>query len=108
MTKEAEIQENIPEKVIGVNEITDGLSATPSLTAKIDENTFDSEALSDTAHVNSYDVINDWEQLHSKRIKGKLRTVGEYVAKQNLSKKLPTTKEIRVHLGYQMSIAKRF
>ncbi len=57
--------------------------------------------------VNSFDVINEWEQIHHRKIKGKLREVSEYVAKENLCKKMPTNKDIRVQLGISKDYCKK-
>jgi hypothetical protein len=98
MEKESRYDENIPKKVIGVKETTVGLPIASIPTTAIEDVIFETETVkSNTTTLDSHEVINDWEQLNSKRIKGKLRTIGEYVAKQNLSKKYPTTKEIRIH-----------
>ena len=104
MTKGTKTEKNIPKKVIGVkpdNPAAPLLPSSPSLPQDI----IDSK---NSTLTNSFDVINEWEQIHEKKIRGKLRDVCVYVAKQNLSKKkLPTNKEIRVHLGISNEYCKK-
>jgi len=101
MNKETNTENNIPKKVIGVK--SDNHAHLQPSFASIQDI---SESKTPTI-ANSFDVINEWEQIHYKKIRGKLRDVSEYIAKQNLSKKLPTNKEIRVHLGISKEYCKK-
>ena len=102
MNKETKTDENISKKVIGVKS-DNPAPIPPSLPIQKDRH----ESSCGRITVNSFDVINEWEQIRDKKIRGKLREVGEYVAKQNLAKKLPTTKEIRVHSGISKEYCKK-
>jgi hypothetical protein len=103
MKKDKRIEEYVSKKVIEVKSPDNPdppLPSSSSLSQGIPE-------LKNPIPSNSFDVINDWEQIHGKTIRGKLRDVSEYVAKQNLSKKLPTNKEIKVHLGISKEYCKK-
>ena len=60
-----------------------------------------------STYENGYDVINNWQETNAKRINGKLRSIGEFVARQNLIKKSPTNKEIRSKLGIEKEYCKK-
>lgn len=102
MKEGTKIEENIPKKVIGAKP-DDPIPLLPSSLVCPQ----DISAVKNSTLTNPFGVINDWEQIHDKKIRGKLRDVSEYVAKQNLSKKLPTNKEIRVHLGISKEYCKK-
>lgn len=101
MTEETRIDEIVHKKVIGVKP-DNSATILPSLPPQ--KVRHDS---SFGTSINSIDVINEWEQVHDKRVRGKLRDVSEYVAKQNLSKKLPTNKDIRVRLKISKEYCKK-
>ena len=100
MKERTKIEKNVSKKVIGVK--SNNPVSLPLQTLRRS-----SIEVRDITITNSFDVINEWEQMHGKRIMGKLRDVSEYVAKQNLSKKLPTNKDIRVHLRISKEYCKK-
>jgi hypothetical protein len=101
MKEGTKIEKNIPKKVIEVKP-DNPAPVLPLLSLQKDK-----KVTSSRISVNSFDVINDWEQIHDTKIRGKLREVSEYVAKQNLCKKLPTNKDIRVHLMISKEYCKK-
>jgi hypothetical protein len=100
MNEVIEIDEDISKKVIEVRPDANIALPTPSLQGDLQKKT-------NLTFANSFDVINEWERIHSKKIKGRLRAIGEYVANENLSRKLPTNKDIRVHLGISKEYCKK-
>jgi hypothetical protein len=103
MAGEIKTKENVSKKVIGVKSDNPAPVLPPSLPGQKDRN----DSSNGRTPINSFDVINEWEQIHDKKIKGKLREVSEYVAKENLSKKLPTKKEIKVYVGITNEYCKK-
>lgn len=98
MNEDLNLEKTIPKKVIEVNEdihpIEDPLPQKVSLTLS-------------SGYENGFAVINNWQVTSGKRVRGKIRTIGEYVAEQNLIKKYPTTKEIRTQLGIRKEYCKK-
>lgn len=107
MSEYLPIDKNIPKKVLEVNTENDDLQITSESVIEESKTSKSEVNRSTSVILESFEVINDWEKIHVRQITGTLREVAEYVAKQNLSKKLPTTKEIKVHTGISKEYCKK-
>jgi hypothetical protein len=98
LVNQKEEQKNIPKKVIGVIADEDHHQLS-TLGIKSDS--------SITTFENGYEIVNNWEKIYKMKIKGRLRSIGEYVATQNLQKKFPTNKNIRTNLNIKREYCKK-